>query len=72
MFAQVTSEVSVYLAVHSAQSAFLNDEVTRCLEEVGAEVTLLDVIIFITTVSRPGPGPDRKRHTTVSGIKRNF
>lgn len=61
MLAHVTLEVCIYLAVHSTQAAFLNNEVTRRLQEVGAEVTLLDVIVLITAVSRPGPGPDRER-----------
>lgn len=53
----------VYLAVHPAQSTLLNDEVTRGLQEVGAEVALLDVIILIAAVSRPRPGPDTERET---------
>lgn len=48
----------IYLAIHPTQPTLLNDEVTGCLQEVGAEVTLLDVIVLIATVSRPGPGPD--------------
>lgn len=47
----------VYLAVHPAQATLLDDEVTGRLQEVGAEVTLLDVVVFIAAVSGPGPGP---------------
>lgn len=53
-------EACVYLAVHPAQSSLLNDEITGRLQEVWAEVTLLDVIVLIAAVSRPGPGPERK------------
>lgn len=53
-------QAAVYLAVHPAQSALLNDEVTGRLQEVGAEVALLDVIVLIAAVSGPGPGPDRE------------
>ena len=60
---QVAPKVCIYLAVHPAQSALLDDEVTRGLQEVGAEVALLDVVILITTVSGPGPGPDRGGET---------
>lgn len=58
----------LYLAVHPAESAFLDDEVTGRLQEVGAEVTLLDVLVLVTAVSRPGPGPDswrKKRRTDI-------
>lgn len=58
-----------YLAVHPAQSALLYDEVTGRLQEVGSEVTLLDVIVLIATVSGPGPGPedaDRQRENVNS------
>lgn len=44
-----------HLAVHPAEPALLDDEVTRRLQEVGAEVTLLDVLVLITTVSGPRP-----------------
>lgn len=53
----------VHLAVHPAQSPLLNDEVTGRLQEVRAEVALLDVIVLIAAVSRPGPGPDRQKCT---------
>lgn len=53
----------IYLAVHPAQPTLLNNEITGRLQEVGAEVALLDVIILVTAVSGPGPGPDRGRHT---------
>lgn len=55
----------IYLAVHPAQSALLNDEVTGRLQEVWAEVTLLDVIVLIAAVSRPGPGSDRETQTQI-------
>lgn len=51
----------IYLAVHPAQSALLNDEVTGRLQEVRAEVTLLDVVVLIAAVSGPGPGSDGQR-----------
>lgn len=47
----------VYLAVHPAQPALLYDEVTGRLQEVGAEVALLDVVILVAAVPGPGPGP---------------
>lgn len=53
----------IHLAVHPAQSPLLNNEVTGRLQEVGAEVTLLDIIVLIPAVSRPGPGPDTERET---------
>lgn len=59
-------EAPVYLAVHSAQAALLNDEVTGRLQEVGAEVTLLDVVVLIPAVSGPGPGPDGGRSGRLS------
>lgn len=59
-------EAPVYLAVHPAQATLLNDEVTGRLQEVGAEVTLLDVIVLIPAVSGPGPGPDGGRSGSLS------
>lgn len=63
------SEVGFYLTVHPAQAALLDDEVTGRLQEVGAEVTLLDVVVLIAAVSGPGPGPDRR---TDFGLNFNF
>lgn len=57
----LTGGGGVYLAVHPAQPTLLNDEVTGRLQEVGAEVALLDVIVLIAAVSGPGPGPDTER-----------
>lgn len=48
----------LYLAVHPAQSTLLDYKVAGRLQEVGAEVALLDVIVLIAAVSRPGPGPE--------------
>lgn len=58
-----SQKACIYLAVHPAQAALLNDEVAGRLQEVGAEVALLDVIVLIAAVSRPGPGPDRRKHS---------
>lgn len=55
-------EACIYLAVHPAQSALLNDEVAGRLQEMRAEVTLLDVIVLIAAVSGPGPGSDGEGH----------
>lgn len=52
-----------HLAVHPAEPALLDDEVTRRLQEVGAEVTLLDVLVLITTVSGPRPRSERGRQS---------
>lgn len=60
-------QAPVYLAVHPAQATLLNDEVTGRLQKVGAEVTLLDVVVLIPTVSGPGPGPDGGREGGVQG-----
>lgn len=69
MLAHVPLEVRIYLAVHSAQTAFLNNEVTGRLQEVGAKVTLLDVIVLIAAVSGPGPGPVRHTQDNTKGLK---
>lgn len=58
---QPDHEAPLYLAVHPAQATLLNDEVPGRLQEVGAEVPLLDVIVLIPAVSGPGPGPDGGR-----------
>ena len=50
-----------HLAVHAAQPALLHDEVARRLQEVRAEVALLNVLILIPTVSGPGPRSERER-----------
>lgn len=51
------------LAVHPAQAALLHDEVAGRLQEVRAEVTLLDVVVLVAAVSGPGPGPVTGGHT---------
>lgn len=56
----------LYLAVHAAQSSLLHDEVAGRLQEVGAEVSLLDVVVLVTAVSGPGSGPEPDRHTQIT------
>lgn len=54
-------EAPVYLAVHPAQTALLDDQVSGRLQKVGAEVALLDVLVLVPAVPGPGPGPDGGR-----------
>lgn len=54
-----------YLAVHPAQAALLDDQVPGGLQEVGAEVALLDVVVFVSAVSGPGSGPGWGVNNTV-------
>lgn len=56
---QLEPGVCPHLAVHPAQAALLDDQVTRRLQEVRAEVTLLDVVVLVTAVSGPRSGPGR-------------
>ena len=50
-----------HLTVHAAELAFLHNEVTRGLQKVGAEVTLLNVFVLLATVPGPGTGSERER-----------
>lgn len=47
-----------HLAVHATELALLHDEVTGGLQEVGAEVTLLNVLVLLPAVPGPGAGSE--------------
>lgn len=46
-----------HLAVHATKSSLLHDEVAGGLQEVRAEVALLDVVVLVAAVSGPRPRP---------------